>query len=497
MGYSNGAVMRHYMTYAVSGAAVGGVIGAFGGCVLFPSVIVYAYSMMYNVSKIHYLFEPANMIISIGSMIAAIAITVAASCGKILKETPASLMRPKAPKAGKRVLIERITPLWNHMSFFAKVSGRNIFRYKQRMLMTVIGIAGCTALSLTGLGLKNSISDIVDLQYNEIYQYSGYLAYDDASKPSEVKSIEQTLLDYNENTEYTRALIKQYTLSFENSAGVACYVTAAEDSELLCKFIDMHERISKEKISMSENGAVITEKAAKLLGVQKGDHVTVQISDGVTSSVEITGVTEHYTSHYLYMSGETYSKIFGSDPKYNMIYFDNKISRDEAVQDAFSAHVLKNDNVQALIMNASSLNSIKDVLKMMDMVVAVLIVSAAALAFVVLYNLTNVNITERIREIATLKVLGFYDMEVSNYIFRENIILSILGAAVGLGLGQALCMFVITTAEIDEMMFGRTIHPISYLWAFLITIAFSLFVNLIMMKVLKIISMVESLKSVE
>lgn len=496
MGYSNGTVMRHYMTYAVSGAAVGGVIGAFGGCVLFPSVIVYAYSIMYNVKDIHYLFEPANMIISIGSMIAAIAATVAASCARALKEMPASLMRPKAPKAGKRVLLERITPLWNRMSFFAKVSGRNIFRYKQRMLMTVIGIAGCTALSLTGLGLKNSISDIVDLQYNKIYQYSGYLAYDDGLKPSEVRSIEQTLLDYNENTEFTNALIKQYTLSFNGSAGVTCYVTAAENAELFGRFIDMHERLSGEKLSIND-GAIITEKAAKLLGAQKGDSITVQISDGVTANVTVAGVTEHYTSHYLYMSEETYSKVFGSKPKYNMIFFDNGISRDEAVQDAFSAHVLENDNVLALIMNASSLNSIKDVLKMMDMVVAVLIVSAAALAFVVLYNLTNVNITERIREIATLKVLGFYDMEVSNYIFRENIILSILGGAVGLGLGYALCMYVITTAEIDEMMFGRSIHPISYLWAFLITIAFSLIVNLIMTKVLKNVSMVESLKSVE
>ncbi len=495
MGYSNGAVMRHYMVYAVTGAVVGGVGGAFGGCLLFPTVIVYAYSMMYNITDIHYLFAPDNMIISIGSMVLAIALTVALSCGKALKESPASLMRPKAPKAGKRVLIERIPFIWNNMNFFGKVTGRNIFRYKRRMFMTIVGIAGCTALSLTGLGLKNSISDIVALQYDNIYKYSGYAAYDEDAKPSEVNSIIDTLREYDPDTKYTDALIKQYTAEFSGKS-VQCYVTCAENSETFEQFVDLHERKSREKLTLKD-GAVITEKAAKLLGIQKGDSINIQVTDGVMRPVRIAGITEQYTSHYLYMSEDVYKEVFGYAPRYNMIYFDNGISRDEAVQDAFCEHVLKNTNVLALIMNASSLSSVYETLQIMDLVTAVLIVSAAALAFVVLYNLTNVNITERIREIATLKVLGFYDMEVSNYIFRENIILSIMGGAVGLGLGYALCMYVINTAELDEVMFGRSIHAPSYLWAFLITVAFSMIVNLIMMRVLKKISMVESLKSVE
>ena len=495
LGYSNGAVMRHYMIYAVSGAAVGGTIGAIGGCFLFPSVIVYAYSMMYEITKIHYLFTPENMIVSIGSMILAIALTVYFSCRKALQETPASLMRPKAPKAGKRVLIEKIPFIWNHMNFFAKVSGRNIFRYKRRMFMTVVGIAGCTALSLTGLGLKNSISDIVDLQYGQLYMYSGYLAYDENAKPSELQSIYDTLLEYNPDTKYTRALIKQYNTGFLGNS-VQCYVTCVEDAELFEQFVTLRERVSEDKLSLG-NGAVITEKAAKLLGAEVGDSINITVSDGVTKGVRIAGITEQYTSHYLYMSGEVYKEVFGSAPKYNIVYFDNGISRDEATQNAFSEQVIANENVLALMMNASSLESVKETLQMMDLVTAVLIVSAAALAFVVLYNLTNVNITERIREIATLKVLGFYDMEVSNYIFRENIILSLMGGAVGLFLGYALCMFVITTAEIDEVMFGRSIHFPSYIWAFLITVAFSLIVNVIMTGVLKKISMVESLKSVE
>lgn len=495
LGYSNGTIMRHYMTYAVSGAAVGGAVGAVGGCFLFPSVIVYAYSMMYNITEIHYLFTPENMIISIGSMVLAIAATVFFSCNKALQETPASLMRPKAPKAGKRVLIERIPLLWNHMNFFAKVSGRNLFRYKRRMFMTVVGIAGCTALSLTGFGLKDSISDIVDLQYDNIYKYSGYMAYDEDIKLSELNSIYDTLLDYDENTRYTRALIKQYGTEFSGNS-VQVYVTCVEDSELFEQFIDLHERVSGEKLTLKD-GAVITEKAAKLLGAEQGDEITVQVSDGVNKKLKIAGITEQYTSHYLYLSEELYSELFGRTPYYNMIYFDNGISRDESVQNKFTEHMLKNDNILALIMNASSLTSVHETLQIMDLVTIVLIVSAAALAFVVLYNLTNVNITERIREIATLKVLGFYDAEVSSYVFRENIILSIMGGIVGLFLGHALCLFVINTAEIDEVMFGRSIHYPSYIWALLVTVAFSLIVNLIMTRVLKKISMVESLKSVE
>ena len=275
-----------------------------------------------------------------------------------------------------------------------------------------------------------------------------------------------------------------------------CYITAVEDSELFETFVDMRERVSREKISLGD-GAVITEKAAKLLGVKKGDELTVKVSDGVNKKVEITAITEHYAGNYLYLSEELYNEVFGQKPKYNMVYFYNGISRDEDVQAEFTEHMLENKNILAVIMNASSLNSIHDTMKIMDLVVVVLIASAAALAFVVLYNLTNVNITERIREIATLKVLGFYDGEVSSYVFRESIVLSLIGALVGLGLGYALCMFVITTAELDEVMFGRSIHPLSYVLAFVVTAAFSIIVNLIMTRVLKRVSMVESLKSVE
>ena len=495
LGYSRIAIMRHYMMYAVTAALIGGVIGAIGGCFLFPGVIVFAYSMMYQIVDIHFMFTFGNLFLSIGSMTLAIALTVYFSCNKALKETPASLMRPKAPKAGKRIFLEKMTFIWSKMNFFAKVSARNLIRYKRRMFMTIVGIAGCTALSLTGFGLKNSIMDVADLQYNDIYRYSGYAAYKDDIKPSELESIYATLTDYNKDTDYTRALIKQYDFEYSGN-NVQCYITAVEDTELFETFVDMRERISRDKVTL-EDGAVITEKAAKLLGAKVGDEITVKVQDGVNKKITVSGITEQYAGHYLYLDEDMYKDVFGQAPKYNMIYFYNGISRDDDVQAEFTEHLLENKNIQAVIMNASSLASIYDTLKIMDLVVLVLIVSAAALAFVVLYNLTNVNITERIREIATLKVLGFYDGEVSSYVFRESIILSLLGALVGLGLGFALCMFVITTAELDEVMFGRKIHAISYLWAFLVTAAFSMIVNLIMTRVLKKVSMVESLKSVE
>lgn len=495
LGYSNGSVMKHYMTYAAVASLAGSVIGAVGGCFLFPSVIIYAYSMMYNITDIHYQFTFSNLALSIGSMLAAIAFTVFFSCKKALKETPASLMRPKAPKAGKRIFLEKISFLWNKMGFFAKVSARNLFRYKRRMIMTIVGISGCTALSLTGFGLKDSITDIAALQFMELNLYSGNVIYDEESKLSEIESIYDSLLDYEPDTVYTRASSKQYDLE-HNGKSVQVYLMAVEDTDKFKELMLLRERVSKEELSL-DNGAVITEKAAKLLGASVGDEITVNVGDGITRKIEITGITEHYTWHFLYMSEELYNDTFGTLPKYNTIYFNNGISKDEEVQDEFMELMLKNDNVLTVLMNASSMSSINDTLSIMNLVTVVLIASAAALAFVVLYNLTNVNITERIREIATLKVLGFYDGEVASYVFRENIILSMIGGAVGLGLGYALCMFVINTAELDEMMFGRSIHPLSFIIAFLVTALFSLAVNLIMTRQLKKISMVESLKSVE
>ncbi len=498
LGYPNRTILRNYIVYAVSAAASGSVIGAFIGMFLFPFVIMFAYGMMYIVNNYYFELNPGNIIISAGSMVAAIALTVFLCVRNALAESPAELMRPKAPKSGKRVLLEKIGFIWNRLSFFGKVSGRNLFRYKRRMFMTVVGIAGCTALSLTGFGLKDSIGDIVDLQYNYINNYSGFIAVEDSLDENELQAVYDELLDYNQDTAYTRAFIKQYTVS-SDKGNVQCYVTAIEDTGIFEEMIDFHERKGGGKISFStaQDGIIVTEKMTRLLGAEKGDRVSLKISDSNIKEVTIGAITEHYTSHYMYISGEKYAELFEEAPKYNVIYFSNGIGAETEVQAAFTERMLAVDGVLSVSLNAGSSSTFSDMMRIMDLVVIVLIVSAGALAFVVLYNLTNVNITERIREIATLKVLGFYDNEVASYVFRENVILSVMGAAVGLGLGTALCQFVIQTAEIDEVMFGRNIHPLSFVWAFAVTVAFTLIVNLIMRGVLRKISMVESLKSVE
>ena len=495
LGYSDGVVMRHYMTYALTAAISGGLIGAFFGCFLFPKIIIFTYSIMYSISDVYYKLSPLNIGISVGSMALTIAATVFFSCRKALGETAAELMRPKAPKSGKRVLLERIGFIWNRLGFFGKVTARNIFRYKRRMLMTIIGIAGCTALSLTGFGLKDSIKDIVNLQYNNIYKYSGYIAVEDNLSDEQLSGIYLELNNYNPETETTRALLKQYTVT-NNSANAQCYIAAVENPVVFSDMVSMHERVSKKEISMMD-GAVVTEKLAKLLGAKVGDTITVQIDDSTTSALTVSAITEQYASHYIYVTEELYTEVFGYAPEYNMVYFNNGLSDDKEQQEVFSEKMLGTDGVLAVMLNSGASESFAEMVKMMDLVVLVLIVSAGALAFVVLYNLTNVNITERIREIATLKVLGFYDREVSSYVFRENIILSLFGAGAGLLVGVALCRFIVVTAEIDEVMFGRQIHPLSFILSFVITVAFSLIVNLIMTGVLKKISMVESLKSVE
>lgn len=497
LGYSNSRIMAHYMCYALIAAVAGSLIGAFGGMLLFPNVIIYAYSIMYIITEVYCVFTLDNIALSAGSMIFAIALTVFFSCRRVLAETPAALMRPKAPKAGKRVLLERIGFIWNRMGFFAKVSGRNLFRYKRRMFMTVVGIAGCTALMMAGFGLKDSVSDIISLQYGDIYQYSGYIAVEDDFSEENRQALYNELISYEESTQSTSALIKQYTACFDGT-NVQAYVTVAEDSAVFEDMIDFRERTTKKKLSLTESdGAIITEKLAKLLNASVGDEIGIKINDKETRTIKVGAITEHYASHYIYMTEQAYIGLFGAAPEYNMVYFSNGMSEDEAVTEEFSKQIMQCDGVLSVILNSKSSSTFSDMLGMIDMVIVVLIVSAGALAFVVLYNLTNVNITERIREIATLKVLGFYDREVSNYTFRENIVLSIMGSAVGLLLGVVLLRFVVQTAEIDEVMFGRNIHLTTFIYSFVITVVFSLLVNLIMTRVLKKISMVESLKSVE
>ena len=378
-------------------------------------------------------------------------------------------MRPPTPKQGKRVFLERVPFIWKNLNFTWKSTVRNLVRYKKRFFMTVFGIGGCMGMMLFGFGLKDSISAIVPLQYEQIQLYDGdVILKEDATE--EEKNEVQKELDTDKNVSVTA---ENFLKNIEVSSGES----------------------SQETYSLDDKGAILTEKAAKLLGVNVGDKLTINTDDG-EKTVLISAICENYMGHYLYMTSEVYEKTFGEAPAYNSIYYRTQDRTTEEAKDV-GENVMKCDGTLSISYTTSLKKQVDHMLESLDIVIVVLIISAGMLAFVVLYNLNNINITERKRELATLKVLGFYDKEVSSYVYRENILLTLIGALAGLLIGKILHRFIVETVEIDSVMFGRNIDPPSFLYAFLLTVAFSLFVNGVMYFKLKKINMVESLKSVE
>ncbi len=495
LGYSNGSILFKYMSYALSATLIGALIGLAGGFKLFPSVIIYAYGIMYNIP---YSITPFWYGLSIGSIVVSmlcVAITVFFSCYAALLHMPAQLMRPKAPQNGKRVLLERIGFIWNRLNFGQKVSARNIFRYKKRMLMTVVGIAGCTALTLTGFGLRDSISDIVTLQYEHIWNYDAMVAVDDDITERDVTFINETIALAGDGSKLMRTYQKSYTSGQEN-VNVDITLLVAERTDDFNDFIVTNPRGGNENYPLTSSGAIITEKLAKTLAIEIGDEISLSTEGSEDICIPVTGISENYVMNYVYISSELYESTIGELPVYN-VYLCKYADASDAICDNISEKLLTNKNVLQVVLLADNANDFSETLKVLDLVIVVLIISAGALAFVVLYNLTNINITERIREIATLKVLGFNDKEVSDYIFRESMVLTILGSLIGLGLGRLLTKFVVETAEIDMVMFGRSVYFPSYIWSVAITIIFALIVSLVMYRHLMKISMVESLKSVE
>jgi putative ABC transport system permease protein len=413
-----------------------------------------------------------------------------------LRATPAVLIQPKAPTPGKRIFLERITPLWKRLSFSHKVTARNIFRYKKRLLMTVIGIAGCTALLVTGFGLKDSINAIMDKQFKEIFVYDGQLVVD-TEKPESERDLQKILGNQKDVKSYMRTLNETVNALVRGSGRT--YETNLLVPENLGKFknfFDLHERVSKKKIELTSSGAVITEKLSTLLKIGVGDTFEYRDSENRTYEIKVAAIAENYLSHYIYMSPEYFDKITYRTPVYNSAVFNVK-NVDSIDEKAFKEELLTNDGVLGAMFTRGIADNFNDTMKSLDYVVFVLIISAGALAFVVLYNLTNINISERIREIATIKVLGFREKEVSAYVYRENIILTIIGTFGGLLLGFILHKFVMNTMEIDTMMFGKEIHFISYILSIVLTMAFSVLVNFFMYFKLRNVNMVESLKSIE
>lgn len=494
LGYKTPTIAMKYIIYALLASLLGSIMGFTLGFQLFPRLIITVYGSMYNTP---YIMTPFHLGLAILSTAIAVLTTVSASLFATLselKETPANLMMPKAPKPGKRILLERIAPLWRRMSFSYKVTFRNIFRYKKRFLMTVLGISGCTALLVTGFGIGDSVNAIMGRQFDEIFIYDGMVFLDEEK---DGVSVDQILGEQQEIKDYMSAHNESVSVYEKGSSReYETNLLIPEDSRDFSGFFDLHDRVSGEAIPLPEDGAVITEKLSSLLGISVGDTLVYRDTDSRTYEFKVSAIAENYLSHYIYMSRDYFREVTLRELTVNSGVF-TLIDPEGIDESVLSQELLENEGVLGSVLVDTISEEFGKSLESLDYVVFILVLAAGALAFVVLYNLTNINITERIREIATIKVLGFRDKEVSAYVYRENIFLTIIGTLVGLLFGTILHRFVINTMEIDNMMFGRIISSISFGYAMILTMAFAVFVNLFMYRKLQKVDMATSLKSVE
>ena len=496
LGYGKGAIAGKYLFYALLATVGGSVLGILIGEKVLPYIIITSYGIMYHniPSCIQIDYELKFALIASGASVVCTLGATIFSCYKALAETPASLMRPPAPKEGKRVLIERVGFIWKHLSFSWKSTLRNLFRYKKRLFMTIFGIAGSMGLLLVGFGLRDSIMDVSDRQYEELQHYDGIIIADEDATVQEKEALAGYLEKENRLERFTHVQMTKMTVPRDKSS-ISAYVYVPQNLDNFHEDITLRNRISKEPYQLTDEGAVISEKTASLTGCGVGDMLTLEW-DNHSYQVRIAAVTENYMSHYVYMTPTVYRETFGKEPDYASTVFTLKEEFKENPEE-LGNEILKYPAALSISYTSSLSEQLERMLSTLGLVVVVLIISAGMLAFVVLYNLNNINITERKRELATLKVLGFYDGEVSGYVFRENIILTLVGVLAGALFGILLHRFVITTVEVDAVMFGRNIKTISFIYSALITCSFSVIVNLVMHFKLKKIDMIESLKSVE
>ena len=495
LGYSAKTIMQKYILYALAASVSGTLVGLAIGFKAFPSIIWSAYEMMYYMPAIATPWRLSQALFSGGTLTVLSLLVTALTCRSSLSETPAALMLPRAPKAGKRILLERITPLWRHFPFSWKVTCRNLFRYKKRFWMTVIGVAGCTSLLIAGFGISDSLNAIITKQYEDIFHYDlmTVVTEEDALTQG---AVQEYLFDNPSVFSDSLAVSIQSTRQEIKNGEADVYLMIPKDLSSFGSFVDLHERVSRKATPLQEDGIIITEKLAKTLGIQAGDSITLQNEDEEKASFTVTGVCEHYVSNYVYMSAATYEAGFQKAPVYNAAI--SKMPDDsQTVRDQVSAVLLDNDHVASLTFTADNVKQVLNMLNSIDAVVVLIIVCAAGLAFVVLYNLSNINVAERVKEIATIKVLGFYDREVDSYVNRESYALTGIGIFFGIFGGIALHKFVITTVEVDAVMFGRSLRPVSFLYAVLLTLLFSIIVSLVIGRSLKKVSMVESMKAPE
>lgn len=495
LGYSAKTIMQKYILYALAASVSGTLVGLAVGFKAFPSIIWSAYEMMYYMPAIATPWRLSQALFSGGTLTVLSLLVTALTCRSSLSETPAALMLPRAPKAGKRILLERITPLWRHFPFSWKVTCRNLFRYKKRFWMTVIGVAGCTSLLIAGFGISDSLNAIITKQYEDIFHYDlmTVVTEEDALTQG---AVQEYLFDNPSVFSDSLAVSIQSTRQEIKNSEADVYLMIPKDLSSFGSFVDLHERVSRKVTPLQEDGIIITEKLAKTLGIQAGDSITLQNEDEEKASFTVTDVCEHYVSNYVYMSAATYEAGFQKAPVYNAAL--SKMPDDsQTVRDQVSAVLLDNDHVASLTFTADNVKQVLNMLNSIDAVVVLIIVCAAGLAFVVLYNLSNINVAERVKEIATIKVLGFYDREVDSYVNRESYALTGIGIFFGIFGGIALHKFVITTVEVDAVMFGRSLRPVSFLYAVLLTLLFSIIVSLVIGRSLKKVSMVESMKAPE
>lgn len=496
LGYSKFSIASKYLNYALLATVGGSVTGILIGEKILPYIIIKAYGIMYhNVGdslQIHYEWKFA-LTASLGAIVCTVGATVF-SCIKVLMETPASLMRPPSPKEGRRVLVEKITILWKHLNFTWKSCLRNLFRYKKRLFMTIFGISGSMALMLVGFGIKDSISDIVVKQYEELQHYDGTIITDEDVTEADYEKLKKYLAGNKKLQQFTNIQLTKITAP-RGKSNISVYLYVPENLETFRKDVTLRNRITKEQYQLSDEGAVISEKTARLLNLKVGDEITLE-RNNEEFRAKVAVITENYMGHYIYMTPKVYEQTFGEKPDYQDVVFSLKEEYKDQAEE-IGKEIIEQPAALSISYTSSMAAQVERMLSTLGIVIVVLIVSAGMLAFVVLYNLNNINITERQRELATLKVLGFYDKEVSQYVLRENILLTIAGIIFGSGFGILLHRYIIVTVEVDAVMFGRDIRPLSFLYCAVITCIFSAVVNLFMHRKLKKIDMVESLKSVE
>ena len=494
LGYGGWQIAMKYAVYAMSACISGGVVGAIIGFKLFPYVIMKGYSIMYYLGKLETPYRADIAFMAIAAMAVCTAAATFSACYASLKEVPATLMRPKAPKAGRRVLLERIPFIWKKLSFTSKVTVRNLFRYKKRFFMSVIGIAGSGALLVTAFGLNDSIFGIIEKQFGDIWQMDVQAYVYEAMPLADM----QELLGKNPaNDDFDSVMFcldSQMECKNGGRSQSGVHLLGVESAESMAGRVSLHN--GGTPVTLDDSGVVVTAKLAETLSIKAGDEINMR-TGGEDHLMRVIGVADNYVYHYVYITAAYYETVFGKAMQYNGLMGNLKDGLTDETMDAMSTQLLSDSRMYTVRTIESIYASVWDSLSILNYVVLVLILGSGMLTFVVMLNLTNINIGERMRELATLRVLGFYDKEMYAYIFRENNALSVIGAFVGLLFGKIMHLFVIRTCEVDMVMFVRSAKPLSYVYAFALTIAFSLIVNLLMRPKVRAIDMVESLKSAE